>query len=180
MDLKKRIIKEGLLGLMLIPLSLAAQNGFFSPVDIEIPESVTPAIIAGSSLYFYIPDHSQSGIAAGFGAAIDRGSQRDILSDIEQKNPLSRPVGKSGLRITKSWAWVSSVVALAAGAAGYYFKYRADRSYDKYLDTIVPKQMDSHFNDALRFDKLSTVCYVSGEVLLVFSLVIFIKTVRTE
>jgi hypothetical protein len=180
MDLKKRIIELGLLGLLLSPLSLLAQNGFSSRVDIEMPESVTPAIIAGSSLYFYAPEPSQSGIAAGFGAVIHHRSQREVVCDLEQTIPLSRPIGKSGLRITKSWAWVSSAVALAAGAAGYYFKYKADRSYDKYLDTIVPEQMDSHFNDSLKFDKLSTACYVSGEVLLVFSLVIFIKTVRTE
>jgi len=96
-----------------------------------------------------------------------------------------RPAGekagaKQPFRITAKWGWAGSAVALAAGVAGYIMKVRADRAYDRYMDTVVPETMDRYFEEAVRYDKISGVCYTFGETCLVFSLVVFIKTVGAE
>jgi len=178
MDLKKQIARVFFV-CSLIPLSLAAQDGpGHNAEPVEMPFLLPHTLITGSTVC-----HGLQPKASGM--SLHDPGRRTLLPSLpvlpgSESLPLNGGVQRSGLRITKTWAWVGSAVALAAGAAGYYFKYRADKSYDKYLDTIVPEQMDRHFNDSLKFDKISSACYVSGEVLLVFSLVIFIKTVRTE
>ncbi len=97
----------------------------------------------------------------------------------------SRPAGekagaKQPFRITAKWGWAGGAVALAAGVAGYIMKVQADRAYDRYMDTVVPESMDRYFEEAVRYDKISGACYVFGEACLVFSLVVFIKTVGAE
>ena len=65
---------------------------------------------------------------------------------------------------------------LVSGIAGFYFKDRADRAYNKYMNTGDPQKMDQHFNDAARLDKLSGVFYGIGEVCITVSLVLSIKS----
>jgi len=160
-------------------MPLTAQDLFKDHSEpVKSPRAEPSVIIAGSSLYNN-PDLLSASIVKREPDFINLVSKISEMPD-QENLPRDGGIRRRGLRITKTWAWVGSAVALAAGAAGYYFKAQADKSYEEYLDTIVPDQMDRHFNEALKFDKLSSACYISGEAVLVFSLVVFIKTVRTE
>ena len=84
---------------------------------------------------------------------------------------------KGSFRLKKGWTIGSGVVAVLSGVAGYYFKSRADRAYDRYMKAGHPDQMDRYFNDAESFDKLSGVFYGLGEVSLGVSLFFIIRGV---
>lgn len=81
----------------------------------------------------------------------------------------------SSHKLKKSWIIGSGAAALFSGVAGYCFKAMANRAYGKYMAATTPESMNYHFNNTIKFDKISTGFYVAAEVSLVFSLFLFIK-----
>lgn len=82
-------------------------------------------------------------------------------------------------RLKKKWIVASAVVAILSGVVGYYFKVRADRAYEEYLNSDHPDRMDRYFSDAMTFDRLTGVFYGMGELSLGVSLFLLIHGVRS-
>jgi hypothetical protein len=91
-------------------------------------------------------------------------------------------IGNTGVthRIKKGWIIGTAVFALLSGITGYYYKDRAEQAYDKYMNTAHPDKMDRYFNEAAKFDKLSGIFYGIGEVSLSVSVVLSIKSIRSN
>jgi len=183
MDLKKRLYRAAL-GFLILPVwPLMAQTSL-PEVPAQTAGSLGTAkaiIVAGSSLYLSDSGTRSAGIENGRpGFLRVQRTPKASIPPAEPYIPLNSGDGRRGIRLNGTWAWVGSAVALAVGAAGFYFKARADKSFDNYLDTIVPEQMDRYFNNTIKYDKISSICYGTGEVVLVFSLVVFINTVKSE
>ncbi len=90
--------------------------------------------------------------------------------DFQEKSP----------RLRKKWIVMSGIVAVISGGIGYYFKAKADRAFENYLRSSHPESMNSHYNDALNFDRYTGVFYGLAEVSLGFSLYLFIKSMDSE
>ncbi len=76
--------------------------------------------------------------------------------------------------IHKAWIIGSGVMALAAGISGYVLKERADESYDRYLRSGKPSDMERYFNDTVRSDRWSGLLYGVGEGVFLISLTFLI------
>lgn len=96
-----------------------------------------------------------------------------------RKEFLKQSGGRYSPRLKKKWIVASSVVAILSGVAGYYFKVRADRAYERYLNSNHPDRMDRYFSDAMTFDRLTGVFYGLGELSLGVSLFLLIHGVRS-
>jgi hypothetical protein len=79
--------------------------------------------------------------------------------------------------LSKTWLFVGSATALISGIAGYMFKWKADRAYDRYLATGHPDSMEGHYQDAITYDKWSSILYGFGEAL--FSLIFLLLMTKT-
>lgn len=84
-------------------------------------------------------------------------------------------LGNDVPRINRRWTWAGGILALVSGGIGFYCKYRADRAYDKYLQSNNPTDMNRHFDEAVRYDKLMGVFYGVGEASLGLSLIMVIS-----
>jgi len=96
------------------------------------------------------------------------------------KNGLGQGPSKPAHRLKKGWLIGAGVFALLSGITGYYFKDRAERSYEKYMNTAHPDKMDQYFNEAAKFDRLSGIFYGIGEVSLSVTVVLSIKRIRSK
>ena len=104
--------------------------------------------------------------------------QRSMLNVHLKKTGLKEGWNRRSLRLKKQWIAVGCVAAILSGVAGYYFKKRADRAYEKYLHSGHPDEMERHFNNAVTYDKLTGVFYGLGEVSFGISLFFFIRVYR--
>ena len=67
--------------------------------------------------------------------------------------------------------WITFLLSVSSGIAGYVFKSLAEQSYDKYLEAGHPDTMNRYFDRATLYDRISGACYVVCEVN--FGLVIY-------
>jgi hypothetical protein len=95
-------------------------------------------------------------------------------------NGPNRDISKPSPRLKKGWIIGLGAFGLVSGIAGYYFKDRAERAYGKYMKTGDPDKMDRHFDEVIKFDKLSGVFYGIGEVSISVSLVLSIRNVASK
>ncbi|NQT26048.1 PEGA domain-containing protein [candidate division KSB1 bacterium] len=60
--------------------------------------------------------------------------------------------------------WMTGLISLTSGIAGYVFKHLAERSYDRYLEASRPSDMNTHYDRAVFYDRISGGCYIACEV----------------
>lgn len=77
----------------------------------------------------------------------------------------SKPAGPGAGEIFKSRSvLLTGAIALGGGIAGYVFKRLAENSYDRYLVAGHPSDMDTYYDRAILFDRISGLCYVTCEI----------------
>ena len=104
---------------------------------------------------------SQSEISSSY-VHIHMIKQISDFSKIKTVNPLSVS--------QKYWIFGTGAVALLSGITGYCLMDGADRSYQAYLKTGDPEQMNRYFRKSQNRDRLSSIFYGLGEACLGISL----------
>ena len=89
-----------------------------------------------------------------------------VILEKTSANKTITPKKYFSLRSRKNWIIGSGILALASGVAGYYYKDRAERAYQNYLQLGNPEQMNRYFDDSQRFDTYSGILYGIGEICL--------------
>lgn len=98
--------------------------------------------------------------------------RRDLEYDMESK--------VEGMRLEKrakfkKRALVALGVAVASGAAAFYFRNKADNSFDRYLETGDPQIFNRHFDDAEKFDKFAAVSFGTFQISFIVSFYYFLR-----
>ncbi len=70
---------------------------------------------------------------------------------------------------------LTGTAALLTGVAGYIFKSMAEKAYRRYQSATRPEDMNHHFNQAVRYDQWSGICYVTCEINLCTAMVLSIR-----
>src|SRR5437763_5545081 len=76
---------------------------------------------------------------------------------------VSVPAVPRGQSHRGAYAAILTGAGLVAGS--FVFEHRADQAYDRYLSGTDPGEIESAYDDARRYDNLSTATLLTGEAL---------------
>ncbi|KAA3612606.1 MAG: PEGA domain-containing protein [Calditrichaeota bacterium] len=83
---------------------------------------------------------------------------------------------KTKISRRKKYTYLSTALSLASGVSAVWLKNRADKYYEDYKSEIDPQKMDTLFDKAEQYDRLSTVAFGALQVSFGFSLYFFVKS----
>ncbi len=141
----------------------------------ETPLWLPPAFLGGRSFRFHLPGYSDSTLAGQqiLAAAASRGTALVVLRRTAPLLP-ERVRGTPLLR--RRWVqW--GLVGLGAGLTGAsaLLKHEGDRWYDRYLESSDRRVLDTYFDRAVRYDRLSLVSLGLGQALFTGGLVLLVS-----
>lgn len=131
----------------------------------ETPLTLRPALLERSRFRFVGSDHADT-VAAGeslMELALDSGSAWILLRRVSRSLPLEAPRPPVYRRRWLQWTLVGVGAGLTGAAA--VLKREGNRWYDRYLESSDRLVLDSYFDRAVRYDRLSLVSLGVGQVL---------------
>lgn len=69
-------------------------------------------------------------------------------------------------RTSHAGAYACLVTGVGMMAGSFVLARRADHAYDRYLEAELPSEIDRLYNQAVRYDRLSSGALIGGEVML--------------
>ena len=143
---------------------LAAGEGSGDSLLGETPLRLPPALLEGRDLRFRAVDHADTVVAGSL--LIERASASAAplvalrrVAESAPRKTLRPPVYR------RRWfQWTLAGVGAGLTGAAAYFKGRGDHWYDRYLTSSDRGVLDTYFDRAVRYDRLSLASLALGQV----------------
>ena len=131
----------------------------------ETPLTLRPALLERSRFRFECPDHADT-VATGetlIALALDSGAASIPLRRVSRSLPLEPPRPPVFRRRRLQWTLVGVGAGLTGTAA--ILKREGNLWYDRYLQSSDRRVLDTYFDRAVRYDRLSLASLGIGQVL---------------
>lgn len=80
----------------------------------------------------------------------------------------------------KSWIYSTAFLSFAGNVAGFFLKKSAEKAFRNYVNSDNPEKMNFYFSRTKKFDDMSAVCYMAGEISLGISVYLLIKDFQSR